>query len=127
MEAFFGLGEEGFADGFAGGEDGLAFARPVELVSFGLAFDEAVREFLAQEVKVDGRLDLAVFAFGFGQAVGKQPPNGVNGRGCVFGHKRRRLGLAGDGDGQFFHRFENVTDGGKTQFKGFGGESVFVG
>ena len=86
MEAFFGLREEGFADGLVGGEDGLAFARPVELVSFGWAFDDVLREFLAQQVKVDGRLDLAVLAFGLGQAVGKQPAKLVNGRGCVFAH-----------------------------------------
>ena len=86
VDAFFGLGEEGFADGLAGGENGLAFAGPVELIAFGWAFDEAVGEFLAEEVKVDGRLDLAVLALGFGHAVRKQPADRFNGRGCVFAH-----------------------------------------
>ena len=85
-DAFVGLGEEGFADGFVGAQYCLALAGPVELIAFGCAFDEAVGKFLAQQVQVDSLLDLAVFAFGFGHAVGKQPANGVKERGCVFGH-----------------------------------------
>ena len=89
VPAFFWARAEGFADGQVCGEEGLVFAGPVELVAFGWAFDEAVRAFLGQEVEIDGGLDLAVFGFRFGYAVGKEPATGVDefvGLGCVFVH-----------------------------------------
>ena len=72
VHALFPAWAQRFGDGRVGGEQRLALAGPGQVVALQRAFNDGIRQFLPQLVKVYRQLHAAVLASAFRHAPGKQ-------------------------------------------------------
>ena len=77
IHAFFLARTQGLADRLVGFHDSSLFANPCKFVGF-VTLQYIAGKHLAEQVKVDGFFHLAIFAHGFGDAVGEHSTDFIN-------------------------------------------------